>query len=88
MAALQLSVPGRSKRFKTFGRDVHPEQGKIFWSSELLTLLRVADSPAAPTESSAVEQNEQEIILYQFLLDSTDGKTCLLRKYWLDGDRL
>jgi hypothetical protein len=86
---LQLSVPGRSKEVqKTLEEMLIRNKEKSSISSELLDALAGGGQPLLrPSESSAVEQNEREIILYQFLLDST-GKTRLLRKYWLEGDRL
>ena len=56
-------------------------------SSDLLDALAGGgQSMMRTSEFSAVEQAGREIILYQFLLNN--GKTRLVRKYWLDSDRL
>jgi hypothetical protein len=86
---LRLSVPGQSKEVQTALEEllIREKKGPSF-SSELLDVLAGGGQPLMrASEFSAVEQNGTEIILYQFLLN-TDGKTRLLRKYWLENDRL
>ncbi|HXC62302.1 MAG TPA: hypothetical protein VNV63_06475, partial [Nitrospiria bacterium] len=86
---LQLSVPGQSKDIQTALEEMLIRKGmKSSFSSELLDILASGGQPLIRhSEFSAIEQIGREIVLNQFRL-STDGKAHLIRKYWLDPDRL
>ncbi len=80
---VQLSVPGRSKEIQNSLEEMLIRKGDF--SSELLDAIAGGGQTLMrPSELSAIEQNGNEIILYQFL----SNKSRLLRKYWLDPDRL
>jgi hypothetical protein len=85
---LQLSVPGRSKEVQARLEEMLIRNGEwSSFSSEFLDgLAGGGQSLTRPSELSAVEQNGREIVLYQFFLNK--GRSRLVRKYFLDADRL
>jgi hypothetical protein len=84
----QLSVPGRSKEVQQRLEEMLIRNGaRSSFPYEILDALAGGGQPLMrPSESTAIEQSDGEIIVYQFLLEA-DGRSRLIRKYWLD-DRL
>lgn len=87
---LKVSAPGQPEAVQeTLERLLVREGQKSSFSSlQVLDTLASGGQPLIrSSEFSAVEQTADEIILYQFLLNS-NGKAHLVRKYWLESNNL